>query len=218
MALDTANITARIFEQTGEPIENAEVIVALTATDHTPEGTIAPAPQTFFTDAAGIAVMPLVPNTEGLNGTQYRVTAYHPVTRKKIYDSVLFTVPAQDNFLDELLFDAYGGTTPILLVSGNNLPYINLTLTDPETSSPIDLTDEEVIVRVHLRARGGDTVLATIVCEKVTPAAGKVRFSFPNDTLDVPHGLYEGEVEVEFDTQTQTVYDVLHFKVRAPFA
>lgn len=107
----------------------------------------------------------------------------------------------------------------IKLVQGDNLPFIRLTLTDPSTGSAINLSDPDVIVRVYFRAAGSTTVLSTIVCQKVDGGTtGQVRFNFPNGTLDVEPGPYEGEVEIDFDGQTQTVYEVLKFNVRSQFA
>lgn len=107
----------------------------------------------------------------------------------------------------------------IKLVQGDNLPYIRLTLTDPTTGEPINLSDPGVVVRVYFRAAGSTTVLSTILCEKVSGGAtGQLRFNFQNGVLDVDPGLYEGEIEVDFDGQTQTVYDVLKFSIRSQFA
>lgn len=107
----------------------------------------------------------------------------------------------------------------INLVQGDSLPYIKLTLSDPATGQALNLSDSAVAVRVYFRAVGSDTVLSTIACQKVDGGTGgQVRFNFAPDVLDVEPGPYEGEVEVDFDGQTQTVYDVLKFNVRSQFA
>jgi hypothetical protein len=107
----------------------------------------------------------------------------------------------------------------IKLVQGDNLPYIRLSLTDPTTGAAINLSDATVVVRVYFRAAGSDTVLSTITCQKIGGGAGGlVRFNFPDGVLDVEPGLYEAEVEVDFDGQVQTVYEVLKFNVRSQFA
>ena len=107
----------------------------------------------------------------------------------------------------------------IKLVQGDNLPFIRLTLTDPATGAVINLSDAGVSARVYFRAANTTTVLHTIQCEKVDGGAtGQVRFNFPNGVLDVEPGLYEGEVEIDFDGQIQTVYEVLKFNVRPQFA
>jgi hypothetical protein len=107
----------------------------------------------------------------------------------------------------------------IKLVQGDNLPYIKLTLTDPLTGAAIDLSASAVVVRVYFRAANTTTVLNTIVCEKLNGGTtGQVRFNFPDGVLNVEPGLYEGEVEIDFDGQTQTVYEVLKFSIRSQFA
>lgn len=109
--------------------------------------------------------------------------------------------------------------TRIKLVQGDNLPYVRLTLTDPQTGAAINVSDPAVFVRVYFRAAGSSTILSTITCEKVDGGStGQVRFNFPNGVLDVPPGPYEGEVEIDFDGQIQTVYEVLKFNVRSQFA
>lgn len=107
----------------------------------------------------------------------------------------------------------------IKLVQGDNLPFIKLTITDPATKAAINLSNSAVSIRVYFRASGSATVLNTIICEKVNGGAtGQVRFNFPSGVLNVEPGLYEGEVEVDFDGQKQTVYEVLKFSVRSQFA
>jgi hypothetical protein len=72
---------------------------------------------------------------------------------------------------------------------------------------------------VYFRTAGSTSILSTITCEKVDGGTtGVVRFNFPNGVLDVEPGLYEGEVEIDFDGQIQTVYEVLKFNVRSQFA
>jgi len=104
----------------------------------------------------------------------------------------------------------------IKLVRGDNRPYIRLSLTDVD-SEPVDLT--AATVRVYFRAVGTTTVLSTLVCSIVgDPTGGVVVFNFPGSTLDVAPGLYEGEVEIDFGGEIQTIYDVLRFNVRDEFA
>lgn len=107
----------------------------------------------------------------------------------------------------------------IKLVQGDNLPYIRLTLTDPLTGAAINVSDADAVVRVYFRAAGSTTILNTLTCDKVDGGStGVVRFNFPDGVLDVEPGLYEGEVEIDFDGQVQTVYEVLKFNVRSQFA
>lgn len=102
----------------------------------------------------------------------------------------------------------------IKLVQGDELPYINLVLTSCVSGMPIDVSNQSTVVRVFFRSALGYPELATIVCEKIDPANGKVRFNFSGGVLDVEPGAYEGEIEINFDGQTQTIYDTLKFVVR----
>ena len=107
----------------------------------------------------------------------------------------------------------------IKLVQGDNLPFVKLTLTDPLTGAAINLSDSSVVVRVYFRAANTTTVLNTIVCEKLSSGTtGEVRFNFASGVLNVEPGQYEGEVEIDFGGQKQTVYEVLKFSVRSQFA
>lgn len=107
----------------------------------------------------------------------------------------------------------------IKLVQGDNLPYVRLILTDPTTGAPVNVSDPSIVVRVYFRAAGTEDVLSTIVCTKVPGGLNNVvRFNFPDGVLDVEPGPYEGEVEIDFDGQIQTVYEVLKFNVRSQFA
>lgn len=104
----------------------------------------------------------------------------------------------------------------IKLVQGDNLPYIRLTLRHAD-GDPIDVS--AATVRMYFRERGSTTLLSTITCTKPNGGAdGIVVFNFPGSTLDVNPGYYEGEVEIDFSGETQTVYNTLQFQVRAQFA
>jgi hypothetical protein len=103
----------------------------------------------------------------------------------------------------------------IKLVRGDNRPYIRLALKDVD-GDPINLADSDV--RVYFRAAGATSILSTITCTITDAANGEVVFNFPGNTLDVEPGPYEGEVEVDFGGEIQTVYQVLKFNVRDQFA
>lgn len=106
----------------------------------------------------------------------------------------------------------------IRLVQGDSGPTIILTLTDEATGLPIDLSASTTTVSVKFRAVGSTTLLSTIPCQLYTDGYdGKVTFDFSGGVLNVPPGMYEGEIEVDFNGQTQTVYDVLRFRVRQQF-
>jgi hypothetical protein len=104
----------------------------------------------------------------------------------------------------------------IKLVSGDNRPYITLTLKDAD-GTPINLSG--TTVRIYFRAAGTTTVLSTLTCSLVSGGtAGQVTFNFPGTTLNVAAGPYEGEIEIDYGAEHQTVYDVLKFQVREQFA
>ena len=106
----------------------------------------------------------------------------------------------------------------IKLVQGDNLPEITLTLTDQTTDEPLDLSAATTNVVVKLRALGGATVMSTLSCWKPNGGAdGVVRFNFPASTLDIPAGSYQGEIEISFNGQILTVYDLLQIALRAEF-
>ena len=107
----------------------------------------------------------------------------------------------------------------INLVRNDNLPQVTLTLTDPATGSAIDLSASTTTILVRIRALGSTTVSATLTCSKPNGGGdGKAMFFFPGTTLDLAAGVYEGEIEMNFDGLKQTVYDLLRFKVREEFA
>lgn len=119
--------------------------------------------------------------------------------------------------------------TTIDLVQGDQLPELEVTLKDsnkaaagqtldPEDSATfaaLDLTGGTVRLRVR---QAGKTALKDTLLGAVTDAtAGKVTFLFDSDTLDSA-GVFEGEIEfTDASNRTQTVVDLLKFKVRAQF-
>lgn len=106
----------------------------------------------------------------------------------------------------------------IKLVQSDNLPEITLTLTDTNTGAPLDLSVSTTTVTVHFRALGSTSIIASLPCTKTNGGAdGVVKFYFPGGTLDVEAGPYEGEIEISFNGQKHTVYDLLKFKVREDF-
>jgi hypothetical protein len=106
----------------------------------------------------------------------------------------------------------------IKLVQGDNLPEVTLTLINLETDTPLNLSAATTTVVVKLRALGGTTVLSTLTCVKTNGGAdGVVMFFFPANTLDIPAGQYQGEIEISFNGQFLTVYDLLQFSLRAEF-
>jgi hypothetical protein len=109
-------------------------------------------------------------------------------------------------------------TDVIRLVSGDERPVIILTLTDDVTGAPIDLSAPSTTIAVKFRKAGTTTVLSTITCTKVSGGStGQVQFYFGSGELDVDPGMYEGEVQIDFNGEIQTVFETLRFTVRDNF-
>ena len=114
-------------------------------------------------------------------------------------------------------------SSTIRLVQNDTLPVINLTLkdkntgdpTDPDTWDPIDLSDPTTTVYVYLKKSWDSSATpTTITCTKVNNGQyGECYFKFPSGSLDEA-GLYYGEIEIDFNGETQTAYDKLKFRVR----
>ena len=103
----------------------------------------------------------------------------------------------------------------IKLVQGDNLPTIRMTLRHGD-GAPMNLVNADVVV--HFRRTGESQVLSAIPCAKTNGGtSGEVSFNFPGQTLNVEPGAYEGEIEIDFGGEKQTVYDTLKFTVRAQF-
>lgn len=106
----------------------------------------------------------------------------------------------------------------IRLVQGDTKPSIILALTDETTGLPINLAAASTNVYIKFRAAGSTTLLSTITCQKFTNGSdGKVQFDFSGGVLNVSPGMYEGEIEVDFNGEKQTVYDTMRFRVRQEF-
>lgn len=106
----------------------------------------------------------------------------------------------------------------IRLVSGDDRPVVLLTLTDEITGVPYNLLPASTTVSVRFRTAGSQITLSTITCAKVSGGTtGQVQFSFVGGVLNVPPGMYEGEVVINEGGFVQTVYDILRFRVRERF-
>jgi hypothetical protein len=109
-------------------------------------------------------------------------------------------------------------TDVIRLVSGDERPVVIVTLTDDITGGVVDLSAASTTVSIKFRAAGTTTVLSTITCSKLSEGTtGQVQFDFTGGVLDVDPGPYEGEIQISFNGQVQTVFDVLRFVVRDNF-
>ena len=106
----------------------------------------------------------------------------------------------------------------IRLVRNDTRPALVCTITDETTGSAINITG--ATVRLKFRAAGAETLTATVTGTVTDGVAGEVAF-YPASAPEMLAGAagdYEGEIEITFaDTQIQTVYDLLKFKIRQDF-
>jgi|TARA_B110000090_G_C13090023_1_gene334445 hypothetical protein len=119
--------------------------------------------------------------------------------------------------------------TTIDLVQGDQLPEIQIILKDsntaasgaildaddPTTFAALDLTGGSV--RMRVRTVGQTSLIDTLVGTIINPTGGVVVFVFDSDTL-AASGVIEGEIEfTDSSLRTQTVMDLIKFKVRSQF-
>jgi hypothetical protein len=92
------------------------------------------------------------------------------------------------------------------------------TITDDTTGAAINVTG--ATVRLKFRVSGSETLTATVVGSVTDGPNGQVAFypATAPEMLAGEPGDYEGEIEITFsDSQIQTVYDLLKFKIRQDF-
>jgi len=119
--------------------------------------------------------------------------------------------------------------TTIDLVQGDQLPEIEITLKDSNTAAtgqtldPDDATTFAALdlsggsVRMRVRQVGQTSLIDTLLGTVTNATEGKVTFIFDSDTLDTT-GVLEGEIEfTDSNSRTQTVVDLIKFKVRSQF-
>lgn len=119
--------------------------------------------------------------------------------------------------------------TTIDLVQGDRLPEIEITLKDsntaatgsvldpdePSTFAPLSLDGGSV--RMRVRQVGQTALIDTLVGTITDAPGGKVTFVFDAETLSTT-GVLEGEIEfTDSGSRTQTVVDLIKFKVRSQF-
>jgi hypothetical protein len=120
--------------------------------------------------------------------------------------------------------------TTIDLVQGDQLPEIQIILKDsntaasgaildaddPTTFAALDLTGGSV--RMRVRTVGQTSLIDTLIGTITNASGGVVVFVFDSDTL-AASGVIEGEIEfTDSSSRTQTVMDLIKFKVRSQFA
>lgn len=108
--------------------------------------------------------------------------------------------------------------TPIKLVTGDNLPNVQVALTNDTTGLPIDLSPANTLITVKMRALGSTTVIASLQGTIVnTGTDGLMEFGFPGSSLNVAPGAYEFQISVSFNGLIETVFDTLKAQIRQAF-
>jgi hypothetical protein len=105
----------------------------------------------------------------------------------------------------------------IKLVQGDTRPFIRIILRDGD-GTPINVTGATVVFK--FREHGMLETLFTTPCILPTGGGdGQAVLVFPEGSLDVPPGHYEGEIEIQYGMgDVQTVYDLMKFTVREQFS
>jgi len=119
--------------------------------------------------------------------------------------------------------------TTINLVQGDQLPEIQIVLKDSNTAASgltLDVDDPSTFatldlsggsVRMRVRAVGQTALIDTLIGTITNATGGVVVFVFDADTL-ASSGVLEGEIEfTDSSNRTQTVMDLIKFKVRSQF-
>ena len=121
---------------------------------------------------------------------------------------------------------------PIDLVKGDDLPLLNITLrdsndadtgkvlslVDPSTWKPLDLTTMTAVV-MKFRKIGTTSPLITITCSRLLPFVdGVIQMAWGTTSLDGGIGDYEGEIEITYNNgKVLTISDKFKFIVRDQF-
>ena len=121
----------------------------------------------------------------------------------------------------------------INLVQGDTKPELKFTLRDSATAvvtDPVTILDEEdsstwkiiditgYTIKLKFKELNSSTVLFTESLAIISGSGGTCSMIWPADSLDIPAGIYEGELELtDGSSKVQTVYDKLKFKVREQF-
>jgi len=102
------------------------------------------------------------------------------------------------------------------LVIGDTGSKIKATITREDTGEPVDLGSKTTVL--SFRKKGGSTVIFTVTGIDSAPSMGETIFSFESKLDSLAAGYYDGEILVtNADATTETIYELLNFKVRAGF-
>lgn len=105
----------------------------------------------------------------------------------------------------------------VRMVRGDSRSYVELAMAYGD-GTPVNLSRSDVSVSVRFRAPGSDAVLFTRPTTKVDGGVdGIVRLSLPSEVDGAQAGLFDVEAEIDFDGQTQTIYEKFTVSVRERF-
>lgn len=101
--LQIVNVSVTLLHADGRPVSEALVTASLTKIDtDSASGMVFPAAVEAETNASGVAILKLWPNSNGVAGSQYRFKAFDPESGRKLLDEVA-TVPTHAANLRDIL-------------------------------------------------------------------------------------------------------------------
>lgn len=112
MSITTRTITATIFDNDGDPLENARVEITLRGLGNEPGGAVSPGTQVQLTNASGVATFELWQNNGTYSNTYYEISSTNPLTGVPIHRRERFTVPDHDADVKDLLAMTLAGVDP----------------------------------------------------------------------------------------------------------
>jgi hypothetical protein len=101
--MTTRAITVTLTEFSNAPIAGATVMIQLVGLGLSDGGSVAPSQHTAVTDASGICVFNLWPNTEGFEFTHYEIYSTHPITHRLIHNYEPFMVGLVNADVEDLI-------------------------------------------------------------------------------------------------------------------
>jgi hypothetical protein len=95
---------------------------------------------------------------------------------------------------------------PIVIHRNDDKPSLYFRIWDQDNEVYLDLTDSSDLVFANFREKYTTTLLATVLCTKVSTSFGLVRMDWPDTTLDdLDEGRYEIEVFVVYTASTGSI-------------
>ena len=101
--MTTRAIKVTLTEFSNAPIAGATVMIQLVGLGLSDGGSVAPSQHTAVTDASGICVFNLWPNTEGFEFTHYEIYSTHPITHRLIHNYEPFMVGLVNADVEDLI-------------------------------------------------------------------------------------------------------------------